>query len=264
MAPTLTEDLSPEFKNRFNITQIHSSKKGGQKKVFIVTRDGVKCALKVFNSFGKRDIRELNIYEQFKELDGIPKIISIEDHEEDKVVFEEYIEGSSLDEICKDYERNPEKIRELILKITSILAPIWLDGKIHRDLKPKNIMIRSSGEPVVIDFGIAQDLTGSVYTTHFVPNTWDFASPEQLLNQRDLIDYRSDFFSLGVLAYTLYYQRGPFGKSFDEVMQKFSRKDTSYDMDKDCKLNVFLKECLGPSPSDRPRDLSILIKTLQW
>lgn len=261
---TLVHNLSDEFKSHFKITEIHSINRGGQKMVFIVTKDGVKCALKLFHNFGKRDIRELEIYEKFKNHGGIPKILSVEEFSGDKVVFEEYIDGSSLQAVAQNYKGNPEMIRELIYKIIYILEPIWSDSKIHRDLKLNNIMIRENGEPVVIDFGIAQDLDGSVYTTHFIPNSWDFASPEQLLNLRDQIDYRSDYFSLGVLGYVLYYQRRPFGDSQSEVQQKFAAKDTSFQTDSDCKLNPFFKECFGFSPSDRPRDLQTLTNTLQW
>jgi len=264
MPTTLIQDLSPELKTHFNITEIHSTKRGGQKMVFIVTKDNIKCALKLFHNFGKRDIRELNIYEKFKHIEGIPKIISIEDFGDDKVVFEEYIDGSSLQEISQEYARDFQKIKELIIKICSILDPIWKDNKIHRDIKFNNIMVRSNGEPVVIDFGIALDLGGTMYTAQVTqPMSWDFASPEQILNQRDLIDYRSDFFSLGVIAYTLYYQRRPFGDSQDEITQKFITKNISYNTEIDCKLNLFFKECFGISPSDRARDLNNLIKTLQ-
>lgn len=261
---TLVQDLSPQFKSHFKITEIHSMNSGGQKMVFIVTKDGVKCALKLFHNFGKRDIRELEIYEKFKHLDGIPKILSVEEFDGDKVVFEEYIDGSSLQDVSQNYAGNSNIIRDLIYKITSILEPIWSDSKIHRDIKLNNIMIRENGEPVVIDFGIAQDLEGSVITTHYIPHSWDFASPEQLLNQRDQIDYRSDFFSLGILGYVLYYQRRPFGNALNEVQQKFAARDTSYTTDAGCRLNPFFKECFGVSPSDRPRDLKTLIQTLQW
>lgn len=264
MPTTLVQDLTSELKTHFNITEVHSMKRGGQKIVFIVTKDSVKCALKLFHNFGKRDMRELEIYKKFKDVDGIPKIISIEDFGDDKVVFEEYIDGPSLQEIMKDYAGDSDKIRALIIKICSILEPIWKDEKIHRDIKLNNIMIRNNGEPVVIDFGIAQDLGGTTYTTHFIPNSWDFASPEQLLNQRDLIDYRSDFFSLGVIGYVLYYQRKPFGDSQSEVNQKFLVKDTSHKTDLNCKLNPFFKECFGISPADRPRDLATLLQTLKW
>ncbi|MDP2649836.1 MAG: protein kinase [bacterium] len=264
MPATLVEDLSSELKTHFNITKIHAIKNGGQKKVFIVTKDGVKCALKLFQNFGKRDIRELEIYRKFKQVDGIPKIISIENFSKDKIVFEEYIDGSNLNDVLGEYAKNSEKIKDLIIKICLILKPIWEDNKIHRDIKPNNIMIRNNGKPVVIDFGIAQDLAGTVYTTNFIPNSWDFASPEQLLGQRDLIDYRSDFFSIGVIGYVLYYQHKPFGASQEIVREKFAARDTSYTTDANCKLNYFFKECLGFSPADRPRDLPTLLQTLRW
>lgn len=263
MPTTLVEDLSPELKTHFNITKVHSIKRGGQKIVFIVTKDGIKCALKLFRNFGKRDIRELNIYEKFKHINGIPKIISVDDFGDDKVVFEEYIDGSNLHEIAKDYAGNFKKVQELIIKICLILEPIWKDNKIHRDIKPSNIMIKVNEEPVVIDFGIALDLGGTKYTNFAQPMSWDFASPEQVLDQRDLIDYRSDFFSIGVVAYALYYQCKPFGNTKEEVTEKFINKDNRYTTDADCKLNPFFKECFGISPADRPRDLASLLKIIK-
>ncbi|MBA4319793.1 MAG: hypothetical protein C0412_15445 [Flavobacterium sp.] len=263
MADTLLVSLSPELIKQFNISKIHSKSEGSQKKVFIVTKNGVKCALKLFVHFGKREARELKIYEEYKHIDGIPRIISIENFNGDTIVFEEFIDGANLHDIAVNYAGNFEKIKELIVQICLILEPIWKDNRIHRDIKLSNIMIRQNGKPIVIDFGIALDLNGTVYTNFEQPLSWDFASPEQLLGQRDLIDYRSDFFSLGVVAYTLYYQRKPFGDSHDEITQKFAAKDNSHVTDADCKFNPFFKECFGIAPADRPRNLATIFKLLK-
>ncbi|MBK9331669.1 MAG: hypothetical protein IPM96_04490 [Ignavibacteria bacterium] len=159
--------LSPELQSHYNITEAHSIKRGGQKIVFVVTKDGEKCVLKLFHDFGKRDIRELDIYEKFKHINGIPKILNVDDFKGDKVVFEEYIDGSSPHDIANSYAGDAEKIRTLVITITSILEPIWGDNKIHRDLKPNNIMIKTDGRPVVIDFGIAQDLQNSIHNSFY-------------------------------------------------------------------------------------------------
>ena len=99
MATFTGPHLTQEFRDTFEISEVHEFFTGGQKHVFIVTRRGEKCALKVFINYGKREIRELSIYKEFKDIVDIPKILSIEDYNGDKIVFETYIIGESLKDI---------------------------------------------------------------------------------------------------------------------------------------------------------------------
>lgn len=261
--PTIAQSLDEGFKKAFGIDEIHDFFRGGQKLVFIISRHGKRQALKLFVDFGKRDLRELNIYEQFKSLDGIPKIISVEDYQNDKVVFEEFIEGNSLHNITTDYAGDESKISELLRKICTIMQPIWADKKVHRDLKPNNIMIRPDGNPVIIDFGIALDMDGTTYTdTGFQPNSWDFCSPEQFLGQKDLVDYRSDFFSLGLIGFYLHHQRLPFANTQPELNQIYRSKQLVYSPETDCRLIPFFQEVLKFNPSERPRSAEKLLELL--
>ena len=83
---------------------------------------------------------------------------------------------------------------------------------IHRDLKPRNVMITPEGQPVILDFGLARDLGGDLPTltgTGDLFGTPHYMSPEQI-GGRDPPDSRTDVFSLGVTFYELFTLRRPF------------------------------------------------------
>jgi serine/threonine protein kinase len=74
---------------------------------------------------------------------------------------------------------------------------------VHRDIKPDNIMFRQNDDrPVLVDLGIVRDLSLDSLTQSWVargPGTPYFSSPEQLNNEKHLVDWRSDQFSLGIV-----------------------------------------------------------------
>jgi serine/threonine protein kinase/formylglycine-generating enzyme required for sulfatase activity len=77
-------------------------------------------------------------------------------------------------------------------------------GVIHRDLKPGNIMVDATGEPVVLDFGLARDLEGdgvSITKSGDFLGTPAYMSPEQIASGHIHLDRRSDVYSLGVTLY---------------------------------------------------------------
>ena len=113
---TTITDLSTEFKQAFNITSSIFLNSGAQKEVFCVERNGAKCILKLFKNFGERDIREIEIYKKFHHLNGIPKIIETKEHDGKIVVFEEYIDGTTLEDACREYKSDSKKISDLIIK----------------------------------------------------------------------------------------------------------------------------------------------------
>ncbi|WP_027071218.1 serine/threonine-protein kinase [Luteimonas sp. J29] len=110
----------------------------------------------------------------------------------------EYVDGLPLDAYC---ERHVPGLRERLRLFLRVCAPVQAAHArlvVHCDLKPSNVLVREGGEPVLLDFGIAQllgesgqDIDPSGYCT------LHWASPEQRRGER--VGVASDVFSLGVL-----------------------------------------------------------------
>lgn len=93
----------------------------------------------------------------------------------------------------------------VIRQIAAAVAHAHAQGILHRDLKPANILIRTDGEPIVTDFGLAK-LT-SVHDTSIsiadqILGTLEYMAPEQARSSRE-VDERADVYSLGAILYEL-------------------------------------------------------------
>ena len=108
----------------------------------------------------------------------------------------DFIKGKPLSKILQERKKlGLEELKDMFIQIAMGLHAAHAEGVIHRDIKPGNIMIRSDGSPVIIDFGIARQLEDpSMTQTHERVLTLQFASPEQLYGEP--VGPQSDVFSL--------------------------------------------------------------------
>jgi hypothetical protein len=103
----------------------------------------------------------------------------------------------------------PQDIRRIMIESAQALGYAHKHGVVHRDVKPDNILFKSSGEVVMCDFGIAKaGSTASLTGTGTALGTPLYMSPEQL--RAIPLDGRSDLYSLGVVAYQCLTKSVPF------------------------------------------------------
>ena len=142
-----------------------------------------------------------------------PNIVSIFDWgEEDGTYFivMEFVDGRTLREVIRRQDKlQPAQAAEIAAEIASALHFAHLNGVVHRDVKPGNVMI-TERQVKVTDFGIARagDPGESLTQTGAVMGTATYFSPEQAQGQG--VDPRTDVYSLGVVLYEMVAGRPPF------------------------------------------------------
>ena len=134
----------------------------------------------------------------------------------------EWTEGQTLEEKLAAAPLPPAEVAALGAALADALYDLHQQRVVHLDVKPSNVILRSDGSAVLIDFGYAHherfpDLLAE--ETRFGAGSAPYVSPEQLFGIRN--DRRSDLFALGVVLYELSSGRLPFGEPDSDVRNRF-------------------------------------------
>ena len=156
-----------------------------------------------------------------------PNIVKIWDYSGDKqeqcYIVTELVEGLNLRQVMEEQIEIPSEVIALIgMELCSALQYAHSLGFIHRDIKPENIMIRNDGSVKLLDFGIARFAEDEGLTmTKSLVGSPAYMSPEQAMDEQEqILDHRSDLFSLGIVLFELVSDELPYHGSNPSVILK--------------------------------------------
>lgn len=201
------DDVARQICDTLGYTYLGYSNGGGFKRVYKADAGPAGIvAVKVMKSASasSRTPREIDAVSRCRH-PNIGRFLTIGSTRASGLVFEyfveEFLDGGTLTERTTTGPISVANIRIIGRELSSAIAHMSDLGFVHRDIKPDNIMFRSgSWSPVLVDFGLVRDLKAASLTRTWFPRgpgTPYFAAPEQLNNEKELIDWRTDQFALG-------------------------------------------------------------------
>lgn len=183
----------------------------------------------------------------------------------------EYVEGHTVfDDITKRGRYSEQEAIDIAIQIAEALEHAHSRGFIHRDVKPKNIMITDDAVAKLADMGLARAISdreaaeaeaGKAFGTPY------YISPEQIRGEVD-VDFRADIYSLGCTLYHMVTGRVPFdGPNPSAVMQmhlKSQAKPVDHVREElSSGLAEVIEVCMAKDPNKRYANTSDLIEDLQ-
>lgn len=248
---------------------------GGYADVFLYERHFPKqrVAIKVLRSSEKAAEREFiseaNFMASLSEHPNIVTILGAAVAPDGRpYMVMEFCPPPNLGERAKPNGLAVEDVLRVGVKMAGAVEAAHLAGVLHRDIKPSNILVRSNGEPVLIDFGIAGARRGTELdegTGVSIP----YAPPE-ILQEESAGDERCDIYSLGATLYTLLAGRSPFeqrgGDNSVLALQTRALRlpaPPTKRTDAPESLERLLAQALAKPPADRPPSAAAFGRSLQ-
>ena len=148
------------------------------------------------------------------ELRGVVKAHELQRHNNTLVMLLEDFGGESLERLLQKRQFTLLEFLQIAIHIAESLGRIHSSNIIHKDINPSNIVFNSqTGELKIIDFGLSTVLSRentALKSPNVLEGTLAYISPEQTGRMNRAIDYRTDFYSLGVTFYKILANQLPF------------------------------------------------------
>jgi eukaryotic-like serine/threonine-protein kinase len=184
-----------------------------------------------------------------------------------KFITMDYVEGRDLKSIINERGKIPvAETVPIVQQICRGLEAAHVEGVVHRDLKPQNVMVDDAGRVWLMDFGLARSMESSGMTrTGVLMGTPDYMSPEQARAEK--VDARSDLFSLGIIFFEMLIGRLPF--QADTLMAKLlqrvkERAVAVHELDPSIPVEVsaVVAKCLAPDVNKRYQTIREILDDL--
>jgi eukaryotic-like serine/threonine-protein kinase len=201
-------------------------------------------------------------------------VLDVGEFEGRQYLVTEFVDRGTLRDWARAERRSWRQTVELLMGVADGLATAHQAGILHRDVKPENILVASSGYAKLADFGLAkleERATADAVTREvaartragMVVGTVGYMSPEQAAGQA--LDQRGDVFSFGVVLYELLAGRKPFrGASDLEVLRALLHRPAEpLPNDVPQALRATVEKALEKDPADRYQSMRDLVVDLR-
>ena len=258
------------------ICELHS---GVRSRIYRGKRisDGYHVIIKVMN-------KEYQSNEDMKGLQGefeignrikssnVIKYLDIIKYNNGLAIIEEYFSGETIHKLNKSHVFKLKEFLSISIGICNALKKIHAKNIVHGAINPSNILYeRKTGEIKIIDFSSAEYLSNENYileNNNIVEGSLNYISPEQTGRMNRTIDYRSDFYSLGITFYEMLTGRLPFeSKDTMELIYSHVAKEpesiTKFNFDIPKVVSNIVLKLIAKNPEDRYKSVSGLKRDLE-
>lgn len=219
-----------------------------------VRKDGIKH----FDVVKQSLIVEIDMLKKLSHK-GLPSIVDVIDKDDNFLIVMDYIEGNTLKSVLKEKSViQQEMVVDWALQLCDVLKCLHNRKPpiIYRDMKPSNIMLRSDGSVVLIDFGTAREFKEENVEDTTCLGTQGYAAPEQFGGQGQT-DVRTDIYSLGATIYHLVTGHNPSEPPYE--MYPITRWNDTLSTG----LEHIILKCTQRNPQDRYQNVDELIYALK-
>ncbi len=261
--------------DRYRIQQVLGS--GGMGIVYLATdtrlnrRVAIKIPRREFHSDSDRRLeREARTMASVKH-PNLASLLDVSEWNGIKYLLMEYIEGSSLEERLSDLSQMDQRtIAQWLCKLSNATACAHEAGVIHRDIKPSNVILRTNGEPVLMDFGLAYSDSDDARLTKSgaIIGTPAYMAPEQLQGALHLVGPQSDIYALGSIGYEMLTGRPIYEGSTSKVLSDLADgkpiiAPSELRKDADRNLEAIILKAVARDPKQRFASAKLMSQALQ-
>jgi len=264
-----SDDQAPGPFGRFQLHELINS--GGMADIWLATdAKGRTYALRKLRAGLKRDSLARRRFskgcETLSSVQSHDNVIGYYEHgKQDGQLFcvMDFVEGDNLKELFARHDPVLlENVAQIILDAAAALEHVHESGFMHLDFKPENLHVSRNGVVKLVDFDLAQPITGKPHRPSKNPGTPSYMAPEQLKGEP--FDHRVDIFAFGVAAYELLTNFKPFmGDTSTEIVAVQANPNNlirprEHNPDIPAKLEAAIVKCLQFDADNRYGFMSVL------